>query len=170
MEYSIEWLFNQIEAESDFQRDVVSNRLEIKISVSDFLEIKRIAKEMHKAEILKAFDESENYYYQYLINHKPKTDSETYYQETFVSKVKIKFTEEEWSELNNGSKGSDDETQPATYKVDTWTSFHHDKERIINAQISDEEIEEAAPVGNPTLEEGFIRGAKWYKEQIKNKL
>lgn len=85
MEYSIEWLFNQIEGESDFQRDVVSNRLEIKISVSDFLEIKRIAKEMHKQEIVKAFDESENYYYQYLINHKPKIDSETYYQEKFGS-------------------------------------------------------------------------------------
>jgi hypothetical protein len=41
------------------------------------------AKEMHKQEIIKAFDESENYYYQYLINHKPKIDSETYYQETF---------------------------------------------------------------------------------------
>jgi hypothetical protein len=41
------------------------------------------AKKMHKQEIIKAFDESENYYYQYLINHKPKIDSETYYQETF---------------------------------------------------------------------------------------
>jgi hypothetical protein len=55
MEYSIEWLFNQIEGESDLQRDVVSNRLEIKISVSDFLEIKRIAKEMHKQEIIKTY-------------------------------------------------------------------------------------------------------------------
>jgi hypothetical protein len=58
---------------------------------------------------------------------------------------------------------------PNTYKVDTWTSFHHDKERIINAQISDKEIEEAAPQGNLTLEEGFIRGAKWYREQLKQR-
>jgi hypothetical protein len=30
-------------------------------------------------------------------------------------------------------------------------------------EILNEEIEAAAPLGNPTLEEGFIRGAKWYK-------
>jgi hypothetical protein len=36
-------------------------------------------------------------------------------------------------------------------------------------EISDEEIEDAAPQGNPTLEEGFIRGAKWYREQLKSK-
>jgi hypothetical protein len=36
-------------------------------------------------------------------------------------------------------------------------------------QISDEQIENAAPLGNPTLEEGFIRGAKWYREQLKLK-
>jgi len=35
--------------------------------------------------------------------------------------------------------------------------------------ISDEEINQSAPMGNPTLEEGFIRGAKWYREQLKNK-
>jgi hypothetical protein len=44
------------------------------------------AKEMHKQEIVKAFDESQEYYYQYLINHAPKFDSETYYQETFIEK------------------------------------------------------------------------------------
>ena len=43
------------------------------------------AKLLHKQEIIKAFDESQEYYYQYLINHKPKIDSETYYQETFDS-------------------------------------------------------------------------------------
>jgi hypothetical protein len=34
-------------------------------------------------------------------------------------------------------------------------------------EISDEEINQAAPMGNPTLEEGFVRGAKWYREQLK---
>jgi hypothetical protein len=80
MEYSIEWLFNQIEGESDFQRDVVSNRLEIKISVSDFLEIKRIVKEMHKQEII---DASNGYTTTELLG---VTKGEYYYQETFVSK------------------------------------------------------------------------------------
>jgi hypothetical protein len=41
------------------------------------------AKEMHKQEILTAFDEGQEYEYQYHINNAPKFDSETYYQETF---------------------------------------------------------------------------------------
>jgi hypothetical protein len=36
-------------------------------------------------------------------------------------------------------------------------------------EISDEEINQAAPMGNPTLEEGFVRGAKWYREQLKQR-
>jgi hypothetical protein len=43
------------------------------------------------------------------------------------------------------------------------------KPNLSQIEISDEEIEEAAPLGNPTLEEGFIRGAKWYREQLKTK-
>jgi hypothetical protein len=35
--------------------------------------------------------------------------------------------------------------------------------------ISNEEIDQAAPMGNLTLEEGFIRGAKWYREQLKQR-
>ena len=94
---SIEWLVEQIIRKHPIITQFLPNYNFDK-------EIINQAKLLHKQEIIKAFDESENYYYQYLINHKPKIDSETYYQE---SKGKIKFTEEEWSELNNGSKGSD---------------------------------------------------------------
>ena len=41
------------------------------------------AKAMHKEEITKAFDEGQEYEYQYHINSTPKFDSETYYNETF---------------------------------------------------------------------------------------
>jgi len=41
------------------------------------------AKEMHKKEIIKAFDEGQEYEYQYHINNAPKFDSETYYNETY---------------------------------------------------------------------------------------
>ena len=41
------------------------------------------AKEMHKQEIIDAFDEGQEYEYQYHINSAPKFDSETYYNETF---------------------------------------------------------------------------------------
>jgi hypothetical protein len=65
---------------------------------------------------------------------------------------------------------------PDTYKVDTWTSFHHDKERIIRAQISDEEIERGAKEWynkegyiTPSKVEirAWVKGAKWYREQTK---
>ena len=42
-------------------------------------------KYLHKQEIIKAFDEGQEYEYQYHINNAPKFDSETYYQETFKS-------------------------------------------------------------------------------------
>jgi hypothetical protein len=41
------------------------------------------AKLLNKQEIIKAFDEGQEYEYQYHINNAPKFDSETYYQETF---------------------------------------------------------------------------------------
>jgi hypothetical protein len=41
------------------------------------------AKAMHKEEIINAFDEGQEYEYQYHINSTPKFDSETYYKETF---------------------------------------------------------------------------------------
>lgn len=42
-----------------------------------------IAKEKEKEQIIKAFDEGQEYEYQYHINSAPKFDSETYYQETY---------------------------------------------------------------------------------------
>lgn len=41
------------------------------------------AKEMEKEQMIKAFDEGQEYEYQYHINSAPKFDSETYYQETY---------------------------------------------------------------------------------------
>jgi hypothetical protein len=74
------------------------------------------------------------------LRDKPYSTAEKYYQETFVS------------------KGSDDHISDISKMVD-----------VPQEEISDEEIEKAAPLGNPTLEDGFIRGARWYREQLKNK-
>jgi hypothetical protein len=41
------------------------------------------AKEMEKEQIIKAFDEGQEYEYQYHINSAPKFYSETYYNETY---------------------------------------------------------------------------------------
>ena len=64
---SIEWFYNEL-------KHIIPN---------DFLGKYEQAKEMHKQEILSAFDEGQEYEYQYHINNAPKFDSETYYQETF---------------------------------------------------------------------------------------
>ena len=41
------------------------------------------AKEMEKEQIIEAFDEGQEYEYQYHINSAPKFDALTYYNETF---------------------------------------------------------------------------------------
>ncbi len=45
--------------------------------------IQNIYLPMEKGQIIKAFDEGQEYEYQYHINSAPKFDSETYYQETY---------------------------------------------------------------------------------------
>ena len=84
------------------------------------------AKLLHKQEIKKSYEDGKN-----LIQYKDEW-GEKYYQETFGSKRSD-------DHISDISKMVSDETPeaPDTYKVDTWTSFHHDKERIINAQVSD---------------------------------
>jgi hypothetical protein len=43
------------------------------------------AKEMEKKQIIDAFDEGQEYEYQYHFNNTPRFDSETYYNKTFKS-------------------------------------------------------------------------------------
>lgn len=44
----------------------------------------KVAKAMHKEQVVKAFDEGQECEYQVHINSAPKYDSETYYNETFI--------------------------------------------------------------------------------------
>jgi uncharacterized protein (DUF4213/DUF364 family) len=53
------------------------------VGIKKYNEIVKNAIQMHKAEIIDAFDEGQEYEYQYHINNAPKFYSETYYQETF---------------------------------------------------------------------------------------
>jgi hypothetical protein len=80
---SIEWLIDQLEQKGDMIETPSIRNLQLNIDTSDYLEFKRQAKEMHKQEIIDAFDEGQEYEYQYHINNAPKFDSETYYNETF---------------------------------------------------------------------------------------
>ena len=142
---SIEWLEN-----------------ELKKSVQYYLLIEDIvkqAKEIHKQEIIDAWEMGR-------FNIDEVGLGEEYYQETFVSKVKIKFTEEEWSKLNNESKGSNEITgefylggEIQKIPID-YTTFQQ--------EISDEEIEKAAAHHEPMVtRRTWISACKWYREQIK---
>jgi hypothetical protein len=64
----------------------------------------------------------------------------------------MKYTEEEWSKLNNESKGSNE------------VELHQQ-------EISDEEIEDIAyeKYTNDSARLGFIEGIKWYIEQLKQR-
>ena len=46
-------------------------------------ELEQQAKEMEKEQMIDAFDEGQEYEYQYHINSTPKFDSETWYNETY---------------------------------------------------------------------------------------
>jgi len=100
------------------------------------------AKEMHKQEIIDAWD-SRN---QDVIKSDGKT-SEQYYQETFVS------------------KGSD--TLKDYHIVDT-----NEMVEIPQKEISDEEIKKTAigmGIASSIATAYFIDGAKWYREQLKQR-
>ena len=77
---SVEWLSNQTYelfeqySEGNFDR-ITLNKLVLKATEQ--------AKAMHKEEIIEAFDEGQEYEYQYHIDLTPKFYSETYYNETF---------------------------------------------------------------------------------------
>jgi hypothetical protein len=72
---SIEWLDEQIQ-EYVISVDHVANTMVIKISFEEYMDLKRQSKEMHKQEIIDAYETS----------HISMMTSEQYYQETFVSK------------------------------------------------------------------------------------
>ena len=79
MQTSIEMIIEEVK--------ILSNLYENKIPSVLLFETLFKAEEMHKEEIVKAFDEGQEYEYQYHINNAPKFDSETYYQETFKKKI-----------------------------------------------------------------------------------
>ena len=71
---SIEWLWEELDNLIPYG-GIATSEL--------FNELLVKAKEMHRQEIITAFDEGQEYEYHYHINSAPKFDSETYYNETF---------------------------------------------------------------------------------------
>lgn len=71
---AVEWLINELQLYYEGKSKLV------------YYEIIEQAKEMEKQQIIDAFDEGQEYEYQYHINNTPKFDSQTYYNETYGSK------------------------------------------------------------------------------------
>jgi hypothetical protein len=75
MQTSIEWFIEHLLGSGLLRLTKEEHKL--------YSELRDKAKEINKREIENAFDEGQEYEYQYHINNAPKFDSETYYQETF---------------------------------------------------------------------------------------
>jgi hypothetical protein len=79
MQTSIEWFIEHLLGNGLLRLTKEEHKL--------YSELRDKAKEINKREIKDAFDEGQEYEYQYHINNVPKFDSETYYQETFKKKI-----------------------------------------------------------------------------------
>jgi hypothetical protein len=76
---SVEWLIDQLEQKGDTWENVSIRSLQISIDISDYFELKKQAKAMHKEEIEEAWNDG-----CYQSSDFPKTsDAEQYYNETF---------------------------------------------------------------------------------------
>jgi hypothetical protein len=77
---AVEWLSNQAYELFEQYSEGNFDRMQLNKLMVDAT---NKAKEMEKEQIIKAFDEGQEYEYQYHINSAPKFYSETYYQETY---------------------------------------------------------------------------------------
>jgi len=158
---SIEYVFEQLEEQGLVFLTTKTNELSISISASDYLDIKRLAKQKEKQQILDAHGDEQSHLQD--DGSWRTVTSEQYYNETY------------------GSKGSDEPSE-----VKFWVDSEK-YEQLINptssqTEISDEEIEKwAEKYGFRVPYDGsnnfydneaikhYINGAKMYREQLKKK-
>jgi len=77
---AVEWLSNQAYELFEQYSEGKFDRIQLNKLMVDAT---NKAKEMEKEQIIDAFDEGQEYEYQYHINSAPKFYAETYYQETY---------------------------------------------------------------------------------------
>jgi len=167
---SIEWLLEQLEQKGDMRETPSIRNLQLNIDTSDYLELKRQAKEMHKAEIIDAYFEG--------AYGGDNISGEQYYQETFVSKGSgmsekpnkvVEFDHFKTDESWEGCDGCTEQDE-IMYK-NGYVKGYNAAISELPKEISDEEIEKGVnklPF-NLDQEECFIMGATWYRELLKLK-
>lgn len=77
---ALEWLIEQITAP---YANIEKSEHKIVLMPTLALEVLEKAKEMERKQIMEAFDDGQEYEYQYHVNCAPKFDSETYFNETY---------------------------------------------------------------------------------------
>ena len=80
---AVEWLDVQIQDKIFIEYGYGTGIKKIVIPVDYYMEFIKQAKQMEKEQIVEAFDEGQEYEYQYHVNGTPKFDSETYFIETY---------------------------------------------------------------------------------------
>jgi hypothetical protein len=80
----------------------------------------------------------------------------------------IKLTEEEWSELNNGSKGSHNSLNISDTSSQTISDEMTKIEKALYHAWSDYEYQEGN-LYSTTFRDGWLMGIDWYKKQLNNK-
>ena len=75
---AVEWLFEQLEEKGDARETPSIRNIQFNLDTSDYLELKRIAKEMEKEQIIKAAYDNMN-----AIEDDPLTDAKEYYNEKY---------------------------------------------------------------------------------------
>jgi hypothetical protein len=179
MQTAVEYIFEQLEEQGLIFLTTKTNEMTISISASDYLDIKRLAKEMEKQQIMKFAIKA--------VTSAVNEDANNPYN------LEQLFTK------TYGSKGSDENfkqfslyehketiTSSDTKVSETFLDQVPDVRKMVSSQteISDEEIEKAVEQKYPykvsdTDIKGMIisaqRGAwtdaiKWYREQLRKKI
>lgn len=138
---SIEWLQEQIWEHIEWKAPTEKRVIMKKIEQ---------AKEMHKQEVINTVLNVGSFM--------SREEAEQYYQETFVSKgsIEVDFPKQNDINVGYGDRIYDNEPKP----------------KLPQQEISDEEIEKAFTIETEvqtTKYVGEIAGAKWYREQLKQR-
>ena len=164
---SIEWLIDQLEQKGDMRETPSIRNLQLNIDTSDYLELKRQAKEMHKQEIIDAYGDGLNAHRTDFCNR------DEYFAKTYGSNGSDDHISDisKMVEVPQQEKCISCDEQKETHKICMDCIGKMIKEN--QQEISDEEIEKAARDYNNSVIYGptllhFEQGAFWYREQLKS--
>jgi hypothetical protein len=99
-ETAVQWFIEQLEQKGDAWENVSIRRIQISIDVSDYLELKRQAKQMEKNQIENAYANGVDDEYEYHINDEPRKNTEQYYAEKYGKITFLDLVSDEESQVH----------------------------------------------------------------------